>query len=361
MRHREPARPVRRPLQSRGAVLAALVILAGCVSPAASPTPGESANDSQPPPSESAAPSPSGPPTARLEDVAAFDVPVVVAPDWPALLDDSLWVLAPDGPSPGVVRLDPASGAEQARVALPGGGCEMMAAGFESIWACTPDGLVRIDPGTNAIVASVAFQTPQLFGRFAVSDDAIWSLSGEIAGTDVVRIDPASNAVTATYSLGHAVGEIAYGLGYLWGTATRDGLLLRIDPVSGEVTTAASDLVDPFHLATGAGRVWVGLQGRQVEEDPEPSVADLFRYDPATETGDSFDFGMRSESVNDIRVTDDDAWVQAVEPFLMRLDPQSAAVDWIVTSDRGSGAIVGSDKTLWMTLWRANAVVRIDF
>lgn len=337
------------------------MMLASCASPLASPTPVASPSTSQPPPSDSAAPSPSGPPTARLEDVATFDVSVEVAPDWPALLDGSLWVLAPDGPAPAVVRLDPALGAEQARIALPGGECEGIAAGFDSIWACTRDGMARIDPATNAIVASVTFQTPVLYGRPAVSDDAVWSLSGEVVASAVVRIDPASNAVTATYPLGHTVTKLAYGFGYLWATATRDGLLLRIDPAGGEVTTAASDLVDPFVVATGAGGVWVGLQGRGLEEDPEPSVPDLFRFDPSTGAGDFQDYGLRSESVNDIYVTDDAAWVvTAVDPFLMRLDPENAAIEWIVTSDRGSGAIVVSDDTVWLTIWRANAVIRID-
>jgi streptogramin lyase len=354
---------MRHPVPTYPALVAVLVLLCGCSSPAASPTPRASSNASEPQASV-AAPSPSGPPTARLEDVTAFDVEVQVAPDWPALLAGSLWVLTPDGPEPAIVRLDPETGAEQARVPLPGGGCEMLAAAFDSLWACTPDGFARIDPASNTIVASILFQTPQLFGRPAVTDDAIWSLSGDIAGTDVVRIDPATNAVTATYSLGHAAAEITYGLGFLWATATRDGLLLRIDPASGEVTTAVDGLVDPFHLTTGAGRVWVGLQGRAVNEDPDPSVADLFRFDPASGEGDSFDFEMGTESVNDIVVTEAGAWIQAVDPFLMRLDPETAAVDWIVSSDRGSGAMVIADDalwmTLWMTLWRANAVVRID-
>lgn len=59
-------------------------------------------------------------------------------------------------------------------------------------------------------------------------------------------------------------------------------------------------------------------------------------------------------------MTDDVAWVQAVGPFLMRLDPETAAIERIMSSDRGSGAIVVPDDTLWMTLGRANAVARID-
>lgn len=368
MRGSEPMRPFSGlPAGPRwpATLLVVAMVIAACASPSPSPstTPTSLPSASAPPPSDSAAPSPSGPPTAALEDVAAFDVTVEVAPDWPALLDGSLWVLAPDGAEPAVVRLDPASGAEQARVALPGGSCEMMAAGFDSIWACTPDGIVRIDPATNAIIASVAFQTPLLVGRFAVSEDALWSLSGEIVATSVARIDPATNAVTATYPLGYSVPQFAYGLGYLWATVTRDGLLLRIDPATGEVIVAASDLVDPFAVAAGAGHVWVGLQGAGTDEDPDPSVPDLFRFDPATGTGEFFDYGMLPEddtSAMSFAVSDDSVWIKAEDPSLLQVDPESGEIVWVVTSDRGTGAIVVSDQALWMTVWRANSVTRID-
>ena len=340
--------------------LAWLLLLAACSAPSVTPEPSATVAEPQAPPTATL---PSGPPTASLDDVTtwAISVEAFTSPDWPALLGDSVWVLLPDGPEPAALRLAAATGEEQARVPLPGGSCEMLAAGFGSLWACTPDGLVRIDPVTNAIAASVPFQTPQQFGRPAVSDDAVWSLSGDIVATDVVRIDPGTNAVTATYPLGHAAAQITYGLGYLWATSTGDGLLLRIDPVSGEVTTAVSDLVDPFMVTTGAGRVWVGLQGRALNEDPDPSVPDLFRFDPATGAGDGQDYGLGTESVNDIALTKGSAWIQTPNPTLLRLDPETAAIESVITSDRGSGSIAISGDSLWMTLWRAEDVVRIDF
>ncbi len=352
---------MRARIGSRFGVLGVAALVAACSSPTAipsvQPTGGSSA---QPLPSTSASAAPSGPPTVPLADITTFDITAEKAPDWPVLLDESLWVLVPDGDDPAVLRLDPANGDQQARISLPGGGCEMLTAGFGAIWACTPDGLVRIDPATNAIATSISFQTPQQFGRPAMSEDAIWWLSGAIVATQVVRIDPALNTVVATYPLGHSVGQIAYGLGYVWATATQDGLLLRIDPSNGTVETVATDLVDPFMVAAGGDRVWVGLQGQATNEDPPESVPDLFRYDPATETGDSFDYGVRPESVNEIAVDDTDVWLKAVSPFLARIDPDSGEIEWVVDSDRGSGALVVADGILWMTLWRAQAVLRID-
>jgi streptogramin lyase len=315
-----------------------VMTLAACAVPAANQTADPSPSLQQPA-STSAAPTPSGPPTVSLDEVAAFDVTVETAPDWPALLDGSLWVLAPDSDDPAVVRLDATTGAVQARIAVPGGSCEGLAAGRDSIWACTPDGMARIDPATNTIAETVPFQVAQPFyGRPAVGDDAIWSLSGQVVPTDIVRIDQSTKAVK-TFPLGHSAQQIAYGLGYVWATVMQDGLLLRIDPASGEVTTAAMDLVDPYAVTAGAGHVWVGLQARGTDEDPDPSVSDLFRFDPATGKA---------------------VWVKGEEPFLMRLDPKTGEVEWMVTSDRGSGAIVIDHDVLWMTLWRDDAVLRLE-
>jgi len=177
----------------------------------------------------------------------------------------------------------------------------------------------------------------------------------------VVRIDPATNAVTGTFPVGHTVSGLAYGLGALWITSTRDGLLIAVDPASGEVTTAALDLVDPLRLAIGGDRVWVGLQGVGTDDEPDPSVPDLFRWDPATGSSGAFDYDLRPEAIGDIAVTDDAVWLQAIGPFLMRLDPDSAAVESTISADLGTGALVVSDEALWLTVWRENAVFRIDF
>ena len=59
-------------------------------------------------------------------------------------------------------------------------------------------------------------------------------------------------------------------------------------------------------------------------------------------------------------VTDDAVWIQGTDPFLFQLDPESGDIERIITSDRGSGAIVIAGDVLWLTLWRDNAVVRID-
>ncbi len=216
--------------------------------PGASGTAGPSAPGSEPAGSASA--EPTGPATVGLDEVASLKLDLDDGPDWPSELDGSLWILAPDGPlitggaEPYVYRIDPETGDEQARVTVGGRLCQGMVAGFDALWVCADDGMLRIDPATNTVAAHVAFQAARVFARPAVSEDAVWSLAGNIVADSVVRIDPATNLVTATYPLGHVARALSYGSGALWATSTADGLLLRIDPDTGVVTEAVSDLPD---------------------------------------------------------------------------------------------------------------------
>jgi streptogramin lyase len=92
-------------------------------------------------------------------------------------------------------------------------------------------------------------------------------------------------------------------------------------------------------------------------------VPDLFRFNPETGTGDAFDYGLpeqQTKSANTLLVTDNVAWLKSEDPFLIRLDRETGEVEWIVTSDRGSGVVIADRNALWMSLWRDNAVVRID-
>jgi hypothetical protein len=61
----------------------------------------------------------------------------------------------------------------------------------------------------------------------------------------------------------------------------------------------------------------VGLQARGADEEPDPSVPDLFRFNPDTGTGDAFDYGLREQqtkSANTLLVTDDAAWLKSEDP-----------------------------------------------
>lgn len=339
----------------------------GAVSPSAttpgvtlSPAPSTLVGSSSPFPSPSVSDD-----TAQLDDVAALTIPLEGGPDWPIELDGSLWLLAPDpeiapeAGEPTVYRLDPETGAEQARIPVEIGTCEAFGAGFGSLWSCGKDEMLRIDPATNSVVARVPFDTALVFGRPAFSDDAIWYLGGNVVADSIMRIDPATNTVTDTYPLGRTAMSIVYGHDALWITSPQDDVLLRVDVASGEVTEALADLPGPSYLAAGPDALWLLLYGGPDAEDSAGEPA-LLRYDPESGTVDRFDIGGAPGAAGDLLVTDEAVWVRGSDPLLMQVDPVSGSVVWSVARDPGpgDGSIGLADGALWLTsvdqgwLWR---------
>ena len=166
----------------------------------------------------------------------------------------SLWVVA-DGADPNLLlRMDDKTGAEQAKIHLPGAGAGVIAA-FGSVWVTAPrsNELYRIDPSSNAVVQTIAVQPKP---RFLTSDEhSIWVLeqSGYLQG-----IDGQSGAVKATIETGLAEdgGDIDAGGGYIWIT-TRSVPLMQVDINARNVvaTYHARDIGDAVRY--GAGSVWI--------------------------------------------------------------------------------------------------------
>jgi DNA-binding beta-propeller fold protein YncE len=86
-----------------------------------------------------------------------------------------------------LLRLDPRSGRLVASIPWAAGSHDADGAvGAGSVWFASGDRLVRVDPATNRLVATATI--PELASAgIAVGADAVWVLSGDL----LVRIDPA--------------------------------------------------------------------------------------------------------------------------------------------------------------------------
>ena len=340
--------------------VALVVVLSACGSQTARTT--ESALPDPSPSSTptSAAPGSSNSTAYQLDEVAGLDVALGRGADWPVELDGSLWVLVPDADDgPAIFRVDPETGAEQARIALEGQLCQQLTAGHGSIWACGDGEMLRIDPATNTVAEQIPLTTPQVVGRPAVTDSAVWTLSGNVTATAVTGIDVATNAVIATYELGHAGQRMAASHDALWVTTGDEGTLLRVDPMTGEVTEALSDLPSPTVVAAGAGALWVLLFGT-----PD-AVADdkgaLLRYDPESGEVDRFDIGGSPGLVGDIVAADTGVWVRGSDPLVVMVDPTSGEVLWSVERPGlGDGSLGIGEGAIWVTDVDRGRVWRID-
>ena len=277
-------------------------------------------------------------------------------PDMPTEAFGSLWVLTVDGPimgddvPPSVQRIDPATGEVIATVDLPGRLCQGIGASPDALWACGPDGLRRIDPNTNSVVAEVPFHAPLAVTRIAFGAGSIWAFATATVGPDtVVRIDPATNAVAATIPLGHVAGTMAFGFDALWVTSPADDVLLRVDPAANVVEEWSAGIEGAGQVAAGADALWVTLYGERGAQAPD-GAATIVRIDAAS--GDvtaEIDAGTGLEDSSGIVATADAVWVRGTDPFLVRIDPQTAELVDEIDGDHGTGDVTVAFDSVWAT------------
>ncbi len=189
-----------------------------------------------------------------------------------ALGAGSVWVetypLTQDGPN-SLVRIDPAT--NRITATIPTGVAHGVAANSDAVWVTEVGVLDRIDPATNEIVAKVDLPAGSPVAVTATTSDA-WVVVGNSGGGTLVRVDQATNEIVAEIPLGPEItdyeGQVLVGAGSVWVLGTRwngkDGAsqsaeygsdLIRIDPATNQIVARIP--VDGFRMAVGDDAVWV--------------------------------------------------------------------------------------------------------
>jgi sugar lactone lactonase YvrE len=285
-----------------------------------------------------------------IEDVAG-------EPDWPLEGFGSVWFLAADSEEPSLLRLDPATNEIVASVPIPGRGCQGFTVSDDAVWACVDEGVVRIDPATNAIVGEVSFESGSVASRLAFGDGSVWAIGADGgAPNELVRIDPV--AMTAeVIPLGHGAATLAYGFDAVWLTAPQDGMVLRVDPGTEEVTEHATGLSRPQTVAIGPDSLWVTLFGAEEVAPDEPTVV---RIDPTDGSVlAEIATGAASENLGGLWATDDAVWVRAPGAFLTRVDPTTNEVVETISGPNSTGDVTVAFGSLWATASSANVIYRM--
>jgi streptogramin lyase len=154
------------------------------------------------------------------------------------------------------------------------------------VWVpSTADGtVVRIDPATRAVVATIAVVSPAppplscetfvacgYMNTALGSGDDVW-VSCDSCG-EIVRIDAATSRVVARIAVSPRPGGLALGGGFVWSFHTLASTVSRIDPSTGAVSTFAVPGVEGAGIAFSRGSVWLLSSAR-------PSS--VLRLDPQT-------------------------------------------------------------------------------
>src|SRR5450631_4613760 len=111
--------------------------------------------------------------------------------DWVLITDDAVWVASTKPYA--VLRIDPATNAIVATVKVSGEACSGLASGFGSIWVpiCGEKAaLVRIDAIKNTISATLPIPPAAPEGGITASADSVWIVTDK-NGT-LSRIDPST-------------------------------------------------------------------------------------------------------------------------------------------------------------------------
>ena len=122
---------------------------------------------------------------------------------------------------------------------------------FGSIWATGSQGLIRIDPRTNKVLATIPVSGA---AWTAASTDAIWIDS---AG-GITRIDPGTNKVSATVKIaGAPLGDPAVIAGKVWVPLIRQNKIVVIDPATNSRTSSINVGSGPFVVTEIRGEAWI--------------------------------------------------------------------------------------------------------
>ena len=286
----------------------------------------------------------------------------------------------------------------QPTAAIPLRGAVTIASDSRSVWLFTSEGtLVRIDPATNTIAASVAL-TP--------ATDAYQSLAGDRNGlwvTDwdtnkVLRFDPRTLKSTASIDTGSRQKGVLVTNAAIWVAQTRSGSVVRIDPKTNKVVaTIPVGLAGPSGpnwLAEGSGSIWVDVPNVpsvvRINEATNAIQATIAVPGPASPCGgmaagtsaiwvtscDGSNFMTQIDPVTNTIVGTIDAgghgftfamvadrpWLSPVAGQIVRLDPVGHAVDRVVSPGEGfvgGGDVVVAAGSLWVIDYTANRILRL--
>lgn len=168
----------------------------------------------------------------------------------------------------------PWKGIESVAVGQSGGPSEI-AVGHGSVWLTDrlANRVVRLDPDTNEVEASIAVEAPL---NVVTSDSAVWVFSDTDPSTSS-RIDPSTNEVVSAAELpGFAAQPFGDGATVWYATFTMDGTseLFRLDDQSGKSTSEAIWDDNIIERVVGDGEdLWVEVSDGIEELDLESRVS----------------------------------------------------------------------------------------
>jgi hypothetical protein len=216
---------------------------------------------------------------------------------------------------------------------------------------------------TDAITARIDVPGIGDYGRLAIGEGSVWVTAPDLRGDgsrgNLVRIDPSTNEIVATIHVGGPITGLGIGGGWVWVTRPEagPGTLFRIDPETDRVVDHHPVGVSPGQPIHAYGYVWVASTGASSSVskiDPgSGDVVDVIDAPPVQSSGDGSLWAVGDDSI-------------------VRLDPASGTIQATIPMDRASSVLVdgttvwvvvmprSSDPELFYPIPGTAAVARID-
>jgi DNA-binding beta-propeller fold protein YncE len=226
-----------------------------------------------------------------------------------------------------------------------GGAPYNVAYGLGSLWVTVERALLRLDPVTGAVQARV-----EVGGRpwsIAIAESVVWV--GNLLNETIAAVEPRTNTLTRRIVLdGAAPVGVAVGGGALWAANNDDDRVWRLDPATGAILSVAH--VGDSHEFVGysEGRVWVASEDGTIAQLDAVTGA----VTKTIATGSDADYlGFSPGSV----------WVSNyASPFLWRIDAASGTIAQRLLIGYGAQGVEDDGSTLWVAMYRTGFVLQVD-
>jgi YVTN family beta-propeller protein len=253
-------------------------------------------------------------PISALPMIAKVKIPI--GPGWLGVGFGSVWVAKSQ--SAALLRIDPATNTVVATIPV-GPDSELgVGIGLGSVWLTdTKDRSLRqIDPATNKVVRTFKVNiSAEPEGSIGVGAGSIWLLTNENetdSGT-LSRVDPTSGKVIANIKVKPKSYAALVSDQSVWVTNSADSSVMRVDAITNKVVADIRVHASPRFIAAGEGGIWVLNQGDGT----------LSRIDPATNhVVATIELGVPGPG-GDIWIEDGYVWVSAEGVPLSMVDPRT--------------------------------------
>ena len=197
------------------------------------------------------------------------------------------------------------------------GSLNAIGAGAGAVWVAGQGALLRIDPQTNRVVATIPTPLTGQYASIAFGEGAVWVTSGQDDGV-VYRVDPAANRVTAAIGVPGGAFGIVVAAGTVWVTQylpeADPGIVARIDARSNRLRSPVEVPNMPGMIRYGLDAVWVTSRFTVSRIDPHSGVVTqpLHRVGDVRAVGAGSLWGTFADSEGDFGV-------QRIDPGIGRV------------------------------------------